>query len=149
MKTNFTKKEYKLLIEMLHLGEWIINSNVADVDEEGSSEHRDLYQKILSLYKEMNADDFISFDKKHNIYDVNQQFENFIHKEYLGKYEDEYFWDELIYKLAVRDLIEKIGEEKFKAMNWLERGDATDSHKEKYIQEFDKFGISRLKTLGI
>lgn len=149
MKINFTKKEYKLLIDMLHLGEWVINSNVADVDEEGSPEHRDLYQKILSLYKEMGADDFISFNKENNIYDVNQQLENFIHEEYLRQYEDEYFWDELIYKLAVRDLIEKIGEEKFKAMNWIERGDATDSHKDKYIQEFDKFGISRLKTPGI
>lgn len=149
MKINFTKKEYKLLIEMLHLGEWIINSNVADVDGEGSPEHRDLYQKVLSLSKEIGADDFISFDKEDNIYDVNQQFENFIHKEYLGPYEKEYFWDELIYKLAVRDLIEKIGEEKLKAMNWIERGDATDLHKDKYIQEFDKFGLSRLKTSGI
>jgi hypothetical protein len=50
MKINFTKKEYRLLLDMVEIAEWVLNAHKSDPSDE-IKKYSDLYQKILSYAK--------------------------------------------------------------------------------------------------
>ncbi|HLB41892.1 MAG TPA: hypothetical protein VJN02_03390 [Gammaproteobacteria bacterium] len=54
MKINITKKEYRLLLEMLYLADWTMNSQSV---ERRYKEHEELKKKIFPLYKEMGSEE--------------------------------------------------------------------------------------------
>ena len=54
MKINITKKEYRLLLEMLYLADWMMNSQSV---ERRYKEHEELKKKIFPLYKEMGSEE--------------------------------------------------------------------------------------------
>ncbi len=59
-------------------------------------------------------------------------------------YDNESFWEELMERLATRDLIVKEGKEKVMAMDDEERLAKTEDLREKYAAEFERYGISRV-----
>lgn len=143
MKINFTKKEYRLLIEVLSLGHWMMHAHAID-EQDRYPEHEGLRKKLLSYYKEMGAEDIIEYSQQlDNFYETNS-YDEYIHKKFVEPYDDESFWDELIDKLAVRDVIHDIGIEKYQALEGIERIRKVEEAKEFYIQEFQKHGITRI-----
>ncbi len=54
MKINFTKKEYRLLLSMLEIAEWVMTSNDTGAEENPQTKpYKDVVQKLLSHSKEM------------------------------------------------------------------------------------------------
>jgi len=51
MKIHFTKNEYRLLIEMLSMSEWVMHSHEIEYDD-ACNKHDQLIQKILSYHKD-------------------------------------------------------------------------------------------------
>ena len=56
MKINFTKREYRLLIDILEISEWVLNAH-SNVEREDTKKYSELAQKIFSYAKEMGYED--------------------------------------------------------------------------------------------
>lgn len=146
MKINITKKEYRLLIEMLYLADWMMHAHCVD---RPYKEHEAFKKKILSLYKEMDAEDIIEYSKKlDGYYEVNE-YDEYIQEKFIIHYDNETFWDELIDRLAERDILKEIGLEKYKAMEGIERITLFDEKRNHYAIEFEKYGMERVRIEDI
>lgn len=144
MKIHLTKNEYRLLIEMLTMSEWVIHSHQLETSEE-FKQHGNLFQKLLSYYKDFKCEDLVEHDKQDDKYyqtiiDDHQSPVNDLIKEY----EDEVFWEELTNRLAKRDLINKHGRKKVSEMDPVERFEGISEMSEKYYEEFSEHGVSHL-----
>lgn len=78
MKVNITKKEYRTLLDMLYIADWVLHSST--IKETKQNEYEALKQKFLSYFKEMEADEQIEFSQE-----FNEHFEKLSMKSYLMK----------------------------------------------------------------
>jgi hypothetical protein len=146
MKINITKKEYRLLIEMLYLADWMMNAHWAD---RGLKEHKEFLTKILSIYKEMGAEDIIEYSEVLKDYHETTEYDERIQEKYITPYDNATFWDELIDRLAERDILNEIGLEKYKAMGDMARMTLFDEKRSQYATEFEKDGLECVRIEGI
>ena len=70
--------------------------------------------------------------------------ENSPARPFIDEFEDETFWEELIDRLADRDLLHLLGDKKILKMSAEERFMAHHDFEEKYEKEFEERGIERL-----
>jgi hypothetical protein len=145
MKMNISKKEFRLLVEMLYLADWMMHSHATD-DEQHHHEHQKLRNKILSHYKEMEAEDIIEYSEQLNEFFENSDYDDYIHEKFIDHYDNENFWDELIDRLAERDLVNKIGFEAFQSMEGLERLMQLEEIRERYSNEFELHGLKYISV---
>ena len=100
MKINFTKKEYRLLLEFMYLGDWMMSSQLDEVKYTEDNEHNALYQKIFSHAKEMGFEDLVEHSPADNMYFETRIFEELMDETYVDPYDEECFWEVLIRELA-------------------------------------------------
>ena len=85
MKINFTKKEYRQLLDLVFVGHWIVTAT-----DEGAVEspYDAIQQKVFSFAKEMGCEDLVEyakeFDKYFNTADLEDELMG-----YIDKYEKE------------------------------------------------------------
>lgn len=73
MKINFTKKEYRQLLDLVFLGDWVVSS----FDMDGAkSPYVDIQQKIYSYAKELGCEELIEHVRAGNQYFETAQFES-------------------------------------------------------------------------
>lgn len=142
MKINITKKEYKLLLEMLYLSDWMMNAHNVD---DRNPEHETLRKKLLAHYKEMDAQDIIEYSETSDDFYETKEYEQLIHQKYITPYDDETFWDALIDRLAERDAVSEIGMEKYLSMEGIERIMKVEEYIERYTNEFEQHGLDHVK----
>ena len=143
MKIFFTKKEYRLLIDMISLSDWMMNSNTIG-PETANLDHILLYQKLLSYSKEMQADDIVEPDKKSGKYYHTNEYDEELHDKYIAPYDEHVFWEELMTALGDRDFLRKFGQERIEAMSRKERFILSERVRDKYIDEFNEHGIENI-----
>lgn len=61
------------------------------------------------------------------------------------EYEDYSFWDNLAHRLAKRDLLRKLGEERLRSMDIMECINAEYPIEDAYQKEFEEYGLERVK----
>ncbi|MGI6588945.1 MAG: hypothetical protein ACOX2N_09355 [Peptococcia bacterium] len=142
MKINFTKKEYCILVEMISVANWII---LNEAKKEDDNQYERLEQKLLSFAKNFGFEENVIYDRELGKYFTTADFEENKTLKHIEKYEDGFFWDELSYRLAVRDLWEEFGEEKIRQMDIDERFGRICRAEEKYNEEFENNGLENLK----
>ena len=136
----FTKEELKLLLRLVYNGLNIIESeNVEEQDIELS-----LMDKILAQVKKNKLMRGIEYDSEDNSYYLTRKGENELEEDY-DLYSEEEFWDELIYRLGLRDLLQEIGEKEYLKLSVEERIERLSEYEEKYDNEFEKRGVERLR----
>lgn len=145
MKIHLTKNEYRSLIEMLTMSEWVMHSHQLESNKD-CKQHDLLIQKLLSYYKDFKCDDLVQHDKNDNKYyqtivDEDDSPINDLIKEY----ETELFWDELTHRLARRDLAERLGEKEVAEMDPMKRFEGVSEESHKYHEEFEKAGVENLR----
>lgn len=145
MKINITKKEYRLLLDMLYLSDWMMNAHATD-PEDYHNDHRALRKRFLSYYKEMDATDIIEYSKEMNDYYELRNYDDDIHAQFIEPFEDETFWEELIDRLAKRDLIKAVGKIEYESMDGMDRVMQLEKAREKYSVEFAAHGLDHLSV---
>lgn len=105
----------------------------------------ELEQHIFSYFKELGLQEYIEQDNKLKEFFVTQRLEEGELDQYMDDYNNDNFWDELIYRLARRDLIRKYGEDKITKMGWEERLKKESPFIDKYDEEFEEYGIERIE----
>jgi hypothetical protein len=138
VKLELTTEEYRKLIELAYLGEWMIN---AQHDPEFQDESATgAVQKLLGAGKITGVDvdaetgeNFMTSDWTERLFD-----------EYILDYDDHIFWDELTERLAQRDLARERGVE----ADQLNRDDdllELRPLEERYRVELEEHGLDRIE----
>jgi hypothetical protein len=132
---ELSSEQYKELIKLVYIGDWVI-------DEPENMVLNDLVQVVFSKAKDAGHESLIEFDKEMNLYMPSQAFDDEV-VEIVDDYEEECFWDHLIYRMSEKDLVAKLGDKAEKLTNE-ERIDMIDPISEKYVKEFEENGIDNL-----
>ena len=149
MKINFTKKEYRLLLDIVYLGQWMVEAHKAGGPEE-DDEYEMLAQKIYSYAKEMGCEELIKAEKRAGLYFPTREYEEQSRShEIIDQYNDDTFWEELINRLADRDAHEDARAEGKKIESAEEFWKYSTPHEAKYAEEFEANGLKRLKLSEI
>jgi hypothetical protein len=144
MKIDITKKEYRTLLDVFHLADWVLHAYKTEEGPE-TEEYRALEQKILSLAADMGFEPLVEFDAETGKYFPTREYEDTSSvMDAIVDYDNECFWDELIDRLAYRDLILQEGKDKVLGMDFEERFVKTEALREKYSDEFYRNGLSRV-----
>jgi hypothetical protein len=142
---NLTEDEYRTLLEVLQVADWVLNANKVD-DDPRTREYRALEQKVFSSANEAGCGDLIEYVPEEELFLPTQQFdEESPVMEFIEEYDDGVFWDQLAERLAYRDLVEAEGEKKLERMPEDERFDRIEDLSETYLEEFYKRGLERLR----
>ncbi|MCP5274262.1 MAG: hypothetical protein H6936_05310 [Burkholderiales bacterium] len=145
MKINITKKEYRLLLDILYLGEWMLTAHDQEEAPE-KKQYQDVIQKFYSYAEEMGYDNLIKADKALNKYFETMEYEeNSQVNEIIENYDNATFWDELVSGLALRDAQEIEGNDAFNKMSPEERIQLLYPLEEKYHEEFMANDLANLQ----
>ena len=144
MKINFTKKEYRLLLDLVYLGEWMLTAH-DDVPDPAKEGYEMLIQKIYSHAKELGCESLIEDSKELGSYLPTREYEegSEIH-EHIGRYNSDSFWDELIHRLTDRDVKSESRLQDKEIESAEEYINLSSPIEEKYVKEFEVHGLRRL-----
>lgn len=145
MQLNLTKDQYQKLMELVYLGNWMVNSYRTDdrVDEyDRTAEH------VLSLAPAAGFVDRVEFDEFEGLYFPSRKFDEEL-RQYVDEYDDDVFWNTLIDRLAERDLIRAHGEETVNKMEWDEYNQKIEPYIKKYEKEIDDSGVENLEIFKV
>ncbi len=147
MKISFTKKEYRDLLDILYIANWILSAHKVDDDPE-TKRYMKLQQRPLSFAKEMGLENLVEY--------VSEFQKHFPSKEYVDtssaidvieKFEHDTFWDQLITRLSERDMIRQVGgDERVKKFSVEELFEKMIPFEDKYATEFETNGLDNLEN---
>jgi hypothetical protein len=143
MKINFTEKQYETLLKIVYMGAGIVNS----VDESEGNKFTEIEEYIYSFAKNTGLENLVDYDEEEKAYYPSEALESDDEiVEYIQNYDDDTFWEKLIYNLAMRDMEHKFGKEKLEKMQEEDIHANLQSFAQKYEKEFSKNGIKNLKV---
>lgn len=138
MSLQLEPNEYRKLIELAYLGEWLINAHHdSEVqDDEASS----VLQLLLAAAPHP---ELVSQDPETGDFFMKDAWVEQLYESYIADYDDHVFWDELTERLAQRDLAQRKGVE----MDAISRDEDLLEllpFEERYHRELEENGIERL-----
>ena len=147
MKIELTENEYRLLLDLVYMANWVIHSHHggkrADVEDFDM-----LVQKLYSYADEAGCKAFVRADRKSNEYVTTRHFEDVTAAvDLLEEYDEDTFWDALISRLAERDVYEQIEEERRDALGLEEYWQRCEPIEEAYYREFRRHSLDRLRLV--
>ncbi|MCE5285553.1 MAG: hypothetical protein LLG02_06875 [Pelosinus sp.] len=149
MKINFTKQEYKNLLDILYIADWITSA----FDETGDSKmaaYDQVTQKLLSHAKDFGFEDYVEHDKSNGRYYPSRQFEDETTAQgIIDEYDNDTFWDELAHRLAQRDMEVKYGREQLNKMSMAQVMEEMSIIEDAYNNEFEETGLLKVNLVGL
>lgn len=137
MKLELTPSEYRKLVELTYLGEWLINAHhEPEYQDDDASK---ILQKLMAAGPVPGAEK----DDETGEYYMDSDWLDQLYDQYILDYDDHVFWDELTERLAGRDLAKKRGvslEDINRDDDLLELRPLED----RYRNELEEHGIERL-----
>ena len=143
VEIKLTNEQYKALMQLVYLGNWMANAIRID-DKIKEFEEMEQYIFSFANAKEADLKKYVEYDKQLKKHFPTNFFEEEMHERYIDDYEDEFFWDELTYTLGKRDFFKKFQEEKIRNMSKEEIFIKIDEFNDKYEKEFEENGIEQL-----
>lgn len=134
-KIELTPDQYRLLIELAYFGEWVMRK--VEADEEDECE--DLLQHLYSYSKDFGCEDLFEYDSRKNYYYFDEAHEISLDIK-IDELESKILFELLISEFVTRELLEM--EESGNppenvAVEFLDLY-------EKYMEEFENYGLERL-----
>jgi len=145
MKILFTKNEYRTLLDMIYLAEWMLTS-YEEKPNPAKAKYEHLAQKIYSHAKEIGWESLVVSSAADNRYFPTKEYEEksgiYAH---IDDYETESFWDQLIDRLTERDIVEKMGEDETARLSNSAYEALANPIADNYAREFADNGVDRLR----
>ena len=149
MKIDLTREEYKKLLDILSIADWVLNAHKPMKDDR-IEPYNELYQKLLALAEQMGCGHLIEYDSFLEGYFPTGEYED--ENDYqvlIDEYDDDTFWEELINRLARKDLIKQMGGlEKAASLSLEERYTKMSQLHAYYGEEFSQNGLENLQLRG-
>lgn len=140
MEIKLTKKQYQTLAKTVILGNWLANASRT----EPLKEFDDIQDYILSYAVQFGFSDLIEEEKDTGAVHPTQEFEDSL-SPFIDEYNQDNFWEELIYGLAYRDLRDELGDDEFSNIERDKLLDKLQPYMQKYAAEFEDNGIANLR----
>lgn len=148
---ELTKKQFTALLKVVYLGNWMANAYRDDSPEDPHiQEYEEIEDYIFSLASQFGLEKYVD----HEVTDGDRYYPtNFfeettdVHKLH-EEYDEETFWDELADRLSTRDFLEKYSKEEINNMSREEYFEKISEFTDKYNEEFEKFGLDRIKVIN-
>jgi len=146
MKINITRKEYRALLDILSIADWVLNAHRVGDDPE-TEKYRKLEQKFYSYAKDMGFDNLVEYVPSLERYFPTKEYEETgKFRDFVDEFENETFWDELLHRLVERDLIrQEGGVENLMNMDIRERFEKEEPLERMYAAEFETNGLDNIK----
>ncbi|MDR2734502.1 MAG: hypothetical protein LBC99_07665 [Spirochaetota bacterium] len=140
MTLELNNTQFENLMKLAWLGNWIINANRTETFEE----YEQALQLVLSRAAEAGLENSVEKDEECGAYFPTDDFEEYL-QSFVDEYAEENFWDALVERLAERDIEEKYNAAQIEAMAAPARIDLWEKFEERYLAEFEKNGVGRLR----
>ena len=103
MKASFTAKEYRQLLEVVHLGMWVVTSYQGE-ETAAAKRYFAFDQKLLELATEAGCADLVEKHEDGSLQPAPKLSEEERLREIQNEFQNDMFWHELVTRLADRDL---------------------------------------------
>lgn len=148
MHLRFSEEELATLVEMLSLAANVASWNRRPGSEDGVAAFEALEDKILGKAKVAGFGDAVSWDAERQRHVVSPEFaDQAFFQECYDEFRNENFWEELVIRLADRDLQRSIGKEAWEKLDEEERRRRTSEIEKNYWKEFTDRGIERVAVI--
>ncbi|MDR2615339.1 MAG: hypothetical protein LBC28_02050 [Oscillospiraceae bacterium] len=131
MNLELTRKEYRLLLDLVYIGNWILNSTRGD---DRIADYDDVESKIFSYAS--SVDMGVVAEMQDGAVIPSEMFENGGIYEAIAEYEDAVFFEILAEELARRDMERESAEP--------DDEDELTTRIDEYIEEFETNGTDRI-----
>jgi hypothetical protein len=142
MKITLTNAEYRLLVELVYLGDWMVSAHDEMEDGASGGKYDSLVQKILSYADEPELAGLVERlpddGKLHPTREVEDGVMDIIYE-----YDETSFWMELVERLVERDVRATQPDGHLPAIK--EYVELAGPLEERYSREFESHGVERLK----
>lgn len=148
MHLRFTEEELGTLVEMVSLAAEVSSWNERPGSEEGVAAYESLEDKVLEKAKHAGLGEFIDFDEEKQRHHLTTEYqEGSFYQQCYDEFRNEVFWEELVIRLADRDLARAIGLPAWQGLTEEERRAQTQDIEKRYWEEFSKNGIERVAVI--
>lgn len=147
MKIDLTRRDYKSLLTVLEIADWVLHAYSSEEPAEGAP-LRSLEQKVLALADEFGSGELVEFDPVEQRYWLTREYDELSDAtEFIEQFENDSFWDQLTDRLVERDLIRQLGEKALKRLDPEQVAEKSEPYRRLYGEEFLTHGVSRLEIL--
>lgn len=149
MKAAFTAKEYRQLLELVHLGMWTVTGYQGE-DTAAAKRYYALDQKLLELAIEAGCADLVEEHTDGSLQPAAKLSEDERVREIQSEFQNDVFWHEIVTRLADRDLA---GDHVKRAMDTPgiepppSRDDQLKKIEDRYWAEFEKHDLANIVLL--
>jgi hypothetical protein len=141
MEIKLTKEELEALIKLVYLGNWMANSWRTD---DRIAAYDELEASLLATARRAGLGELVDEDEETGKLLPSAYLDEAL-QETLDFYDDNTFWDQLIYRMADRDFLRRYGEEASAELD-TEAGMKKEApFLERYEKEFYANGLDRLE----
>lgn len=142
MKLELNKKELECLVELAMMAEWVMTAHDED-DDVRKDKYLALTEKLYRFAHENGMKKEFNIEGD-DICEPDPDWEDeTMARTFIDEFEDMTFWSELVNKMADREMQKKFGGKKPNSFE--EQMVVYEEFAEKFVEEFDKHGISRLE----
>ena len=147
-KIEFTKDQFKGLLKLVYLGNWLANAQRDGSNENPHlKEYEAIENYIFSFAKQFGLDEYVDDEEaaRGKFYPTRMFEEETDIQKLIEEYDEETFWDELIDRLGDRDFFRHYSKDEIRKMTQEERFEKLYEFIDKWADEIDERGIGRLK----
>ena len=140
---EFTEDQYSDLLSLIFFGKYITE---AKDDKERSSNLEHLEQHILASSGAKKNTDLVEYDKEADYYNFAPAFEEKLLEQF-DEYDDTQFWEILVSRLTMRDMLLKYSEKEIEKLPEAQGTKEVEAIQKSYFEEFDANDVDNLKLV--
>jgi hypothetical protein len=145
MHLRFSDEELVTLVEMVSLATEMANMNPNDQGNIGFARFESIEHKVLEAAKNTGMASDIEFDAERGKNRVTEKFqEGSFFQQCFDEFRNAVFWEELMVRLADRDLTRELGEAAYLELDDTERRKKLEPIEKRYWARFQKEGMTPL-----
>jgi hypothetical protein len=147
MQIEFSREEFRTLMDMAYIADWVVNSR--SVPEEKQAGFADLRTKIFSFAEAAGFGELVDADSATGSCFESRLFEEQLEeKGYLEEYEEDVFWYELASRLALKYLLDEMGEDALRSLSNQEQFMRRSDMQDQIEEVFHRDGLRPLTLAG-
>jgi hypothetical protein len=145
MKIDITKDEYRDLLDLLYIAQWVLIAHKTEEDPR-TKPYDKVIQQLYSQAGEAGYERLIEHDPRTRSHYTTREFEEASKAIlFIDEFVDDSFWDELIIRLAERDAAQQAGGyDRLHLLSNEEQHKLRTPVEERYSEEFNEHGVDHL-----
>jgi hypothetical protein len=139
MELTFSDEEYRRLMLLVFMGEWMMNS----IQKTPDLAFESLAFKVFAKTQGTALEPLVMYDEPTESWELTDDFDAEAHA-FIDQYDEITFWEELTGRLVERDLIDQHGERALRSMRPEQRSKAAAALAKAYTKVFEDEGLTHL-----